>query len=318
MEVSRVSEFIWVEKYRPKTIEECILPQRTKKTFQDFVNKGEIPNMLLSGPPGIGKTTVAKALCHQLGADFYVINGSDEGRFLDTVRNNAKNFASTVSLTSDSKHKVIIIDEADNTTSDVQLLLRASIEEFSGNCRFIFTCNYKNKIIEPLHSRCSVVDFSVSKKDKPTIAAQFFQRLNTILEEEKIDADKKVVAELINKHFPDWRRVLNECQRYSVGGKIDSGILATFSEVKTNELVTNLKKKNFSEVRKWCVNNLDNDPTVLLRHVYDNLFTTLVSSSIPAAVLIIAKYQYQVAFVADQEINLLACLTEIMVECEFK
>ena len=313
-----MSEFIWVEKYRPKTIEECILPQRTKKTFQDFVNKGEIPNMLLSGPPGIGKTTVAKALCHQLGADFYVINGSDEGRFLDTVRNNAKNFASTVSLTSDSKHKVIIIDEADNTTSDVQLLLRASIEEFSGNCRFIFTCNYKNKIIEPLHSRCSVVDFSVSKKDKPTIAAQFFQRLNTILEEEKIDADKKVVAELINKHFPDWRRVLNECQRYSVGGKIDSGILATFSEVKTNELVTNLKKKNFSEVRKWCVNNLDNDPTVLLRHVYDNLFTTLVSSSIPAAVLIIAKYQYQVAFVADQEINLLACLTEIMVECEFK
>ena len=313
-----MSEFIWVEKYRPKTIEECILPQRTKKTFQDFVNKGEIPNMLLSGPPGIGKTTVAKALCHQLGADFYVINGSDEGRFLDTVRNNAKNFASTVSLTSDSKHKVIIIDEADNTTSDVQLLLRASIEEFSGNCRFIFTCNYKNKIIEPLHSRCSVVDFSVSKKDKPTIAAQFFQRLNTILEEERIEADKKVVAELINKHFPDWRRVLNECQRYSVGGKIDSGILATFSEVKTNELVTNLKKKNFSEVRKWCVNNLDNDPTVLLRHVYDNLFTTLVSSSIPAAVLIIAKYQYQVAFVADQEINLLACLTEIMVECEFK
>ena len=313
-----MSDFIWVEKYRPKTIEECILPQRTKKTFQDFVSKGEIPNMLLSGPPGIGKTTVAKALCHQLGADFYVINGSDEGRFLDTVRNNAKNFASTVSLTSESKHKVIIIDEADNTTSDVQLLLRASIEEFSGNCRFIFTCNYKNKIIEPLHSRCSVVDFSVSKKDKPTIAAQFFQRLNTILEEERIDADKKVVAELINKHFPDWRRVLNECQRYSVGGKIDSGILATFSEVKTNELVTNLKKKNFSEVRKWCVNNLDNDPTVLLRHVYDNLFTTLVSSSIPAAVLIIAKYQYQVAFVADQEINLLACLTEIMVECEFK
>ena len=313
-----MSDFIWVEKYRPKTIDECILPVGIKKTFQDFLQAGEIPNMLLSGPPGIGKTTVAKALCNQLGADFYVINGSDEGRFLDTVRNNAKNFASTVSLTSDSKHKVIIIDEADNTTSDVQLLLRASIEEFSGNCRFIFTCNYKNKIIEPLHSRCSVVDFSVSKKDKPTIAAQFFQRLNTILEEERIEADKKVVAELINKHFPDWRRVLNECQRYSVGGKIDSGILATFSEVKTNELVTNLKKKNFSEVRKWCVNNLDNDPTVLLRHVYDNLFTTLVSSSIPAAVLIIAKYQYQTAFVADQEINLLACLTEIMVECKFK
>ena len=313
-----MSEFIWVEKYRPKTIDECILPERTKKTFQDFVKKGEIPNMLLSGPPGIGKTTVAKALCHQLGADFYVINGSDEGRFLDTVRNNAKNFASTVSLTSDSKHKVIIIDEADNTTSDVQLLLRASIEEFSGNCRFIFTCNYKNKIIEPLHSRCSVVDFSVSKKDKPTIAAQFFQRLNTILEEERIEADKKVVAELINKHFPDWRRVLNECQRYSVSGKIDSGILAAFSDVSVDELTKNLKEKNFPSVRKWVVDNLDNDPTVLMRHVYDALYSTLKNTSVPAAVLIIARYSYQTAFVADQEINLLACLTEIMVECEFK
>ena len=313
-----MSDFICVEKYRPKTIEECILPESIKKTFQDFLTAGEIPNMLLSGPPGIGKTTVAKALCNELGADYYVINGSDEGRFLDTVRTNAKNFASTVSLTSESKHKVIIIDEADNTTSDVQLLLRASIEEFSKNCRFIFTCNYKNKIIDPLHSRCSVVDFSVNKKDKPTIAAQFFSRINFILKKENIKSDKKVVAELINKHFPDWRRVLNECQRYSVGGKIDSGILATFSEVKTNELVQNLKKKNFSEVRKWCVNNLDNDPTVLLRHIYDNLFTTLVPASIPAAVLVIAKYQYQVAFVADQEINLLACLTEIMVECEFK
>ena len=313
-----MSDFIWVEKYRPTTIDECILPERIKQTFQEFVKKGEIPNMLLSGPPGIGKTTVAKALCHQIGADYYVINGSDEGRFLDTVRNNAKNFASTVSLTSDSKHKVIIIDEADNTTSDVQLLLRASIEEFSSNCRFIFTCNYKNKIIEPLHSRCSVVDFSVSKKDKPTIAAQFFQRLNTILEEERIETDKKVVAELINKHFPDWRRVLNECQRYSVGGKIDTGILAHFSDVKVNDLIKNLKEKNFPEVRKWCVNNLDNDPTVLLRRIYDSLYQSLVPNSIPAAVLIIAKYQYQIAFVADQEINMLACLTEIMVECKFK
>ena len=313
-----MSDFIWVEKYRPKTIEECILPKRTKQTFQDFVEKGEIPNMLLSGPPGIGKTTVAKALCHQLGADYYVINGSDEGRFLDTVRNNAKNFASTVSLTSESKHKVIIIDEADNTTSDVQLLLRASIEEFSGNCRFIFTCNYKNKIIEPLHSRCSVVDFSINKRDKPTIAAQFFSRLNYILEEEKIESDKKVIAELINKHFPDWRRVLNECQRYSVSGKIDSGILATFSDVSIDELTKNLKEKNFSAVRKWTVDNLDNDPSVLMRRIYDALYSTLKNSSIPSAVLIIARYSYQIAFVADQEINLLACLTEIMVECEFK
>ena len=313
-----MSDFIWVEKYRPKTIDECILPDGIKKTFQDFLQAGEIPNMLLSGPPGIGKTTVAKALCNQLGADYYVINGSDEGRFLDTVRTNAKNFASTVSLTSESKHKVIIIDEADNTTSDVQLLLRASIEEFSKNCRFIFTCNYKNKIIDPLHSRCSVVDFSVNKKDKPTIAAQFFARLNSILEEEKVEADKKVLAELINKHFPDWRRVLNECQRYAVSGKIDSGILAAFSDVAVNDLIKNLKQKNFAEVRKWVVTNMDNDTSVLLRRIYDSLYDSLVNSSIPAAVLIIAKYQFQIAFVADQEINLLAALTEIMVECEFK
>ena len=313
-----MSDFIWVEKYRPQTIEECILPENIKKTFQDFLSQGEIPNMLLSGPPGIGKTTVAKCLCNQLGADYYVINGSDEGRFLDTVRNNAKNFASTVSLTSESKHKVIIIDEADNTTPDVQLLLRASIEEFSKNCRFIFTCNYKNKIIEPLHSRCAVIDFSINGKQKATIASQFFKRVNYILEQERVESDKKVLAELINKHFPDWRRVLNECQRYSVGGKIDSGILAHFSDVKINDLTKNLKTKNFSEVRKWCVNNLDNDPAVLLRRLYDSLYESLVPSTIPAAVLVIAKYQYQIAFVADQEINMLACLTEIMVECEFK
>ena len=311
-------EFLWVEKYRPQTIEDCILPEQTKKTFLEFLNKGEIPNMLLAGPAGCGKTTVAKALCNQLGVDVYVINGSDEGRFLDTVRNNAKNFASTVSFSSESKHKVIIIDEADNTTPDVQLLLRASIEEFSNNCRFIFTCNYKNKIIEPLHSRCVVVEFGIKGKAMQEIAAAFFGRLVTILEQERVEADKKVLAELINNHFPDWRRVLNECQRYSVSGKIDSGILATFSDVSVNDLTKNLKQKNFTEVRKWCVDNLDNDPAVLLRRIYDSLSSSLVSSSIPAAVLIIAKYQYQIAFVADQEINMLACLTEIMVECDFK
>ena len=311
-------EFLWVEKYRPKTIEDCILPQATKKTFLDFLDKGEVPNLLLAGPAGCGKTTVAKALCNQLGVDVYVINGSDEGRFLDTVRNNAKNFASTVSLSSDAKHKVIIIDEADNTTPDVQLLLRASIEEFSRNCRFIFTCNYKNKIIEPLHSRCAVIEFSVNAKQKPQLQSEFFGRLNTILDTERCEADNKVLLELINKHFPDWRRILNECQRYSVGGKIDAGILAHFSDVKVNDLIKNFKEKDFKEVRKWCVNNLDNDPAVLLRRIYDSLSSSLVPSSIPAAVLILAKYQYQIAFVADQEINMLACLTEIMVECEFK
>jgi DNA polymerase III delta prime subunit len=311
-------EFLWVEKYRPKTIDDCILPEDTKQTFKNFLDKGEVPNLLLAGPAGCGKTTVAKALCNELGVDYYVINGSDEGRFLDTVRNNAKNFASTVSLSSTAKHKVIIIDEADNTTNDVQLLLRASIEEFSGNCRFIFTCNYKNRIIEPLHSRCAVVEFGIGGKHKPAIAAAFFKRIQEILDAEGIKYDNKVLVELINKHFPDWRRVLNECQRYSSGGEIDSGILATFSDVKINDLVKNLKDKNFAEVRKWVVNNLDNDSSVLLRRIYDALYGTLENNSIPAAVLIIAKYQYQIAFVADQEINLLAALTEIMVECNFK
>ena len=312
------SDFLWVEKYRPKTIEECILPDNIKETFRQFLNKGEIPNLLLTGPAGVGKTTVAKALCEQLGCDYILINGSEEGRFLDTVRGQAKNFASTMSLLPSSKHKVIIIDEADNTTHDVQLLLRSNIEAFHKNCRFIFTCNYKNKIIEPLHSRCSVVEFSIKGKEKAEIQVSFFERIVGILEGEGVDFDKKVLAQLINKHFPDWRRVLNELQRYSVGGTIDSAILVEFSDVKVDDLIKTLRAKDFPGVRKWVVSNLDNDPAVLLRRLYDGLYQTLDGPRIAAAVLIIAKYQYQIAFVADQEINLLACLTEIMVECEFK
>ena len=312
------SEFLFVEKYRPQVIDDCILPDDTKKTFKEFVEKGEIPNLLLSGPPGIGKTTIAKALCNELGADYYIINGSDEGRFLDTVRNQAKNFASTMSLTGSSKHKVIIIDEADNTGNDVQMLLRANIESFYNNCRFIFTCNYKNKIIEPLHSRCACIDFTIKGKQKAQLATNFFNRLKIILDQERIEYDQKVLLELISTFFPDFRRVLNECQRYATGGKIDAGILASFSDISISELIKNLKDKNFTEVRKWVVSNLDNDTTAILRKIYDCLYDNLVPVSIPAAVLIIAKYQYQGSFVADQEINLLACLTELMCEVEFK
>lgn len=312
------SDFLFTERYRPKTIDDCILPDDVKKTFKDFVKKGEIPNLLLSGPPGIGKTTVAKALCNELGADFYIINGSDEGRFLDTVRNQAKNFASTVSLTGSSKHKVIIVDESDNTTSDVQMLLRANIEAFYNNCRFIFTCNYKNKIIEPLHSRCAVVDFTIKGKQKAQLAGFFFERLQKILDEEKIKYNKSVLAELTKKFFPDFRRILNECQRYSTGGEIDTGILLSFSDVSVNELIKNLKTKQFMEVRKWVVSNLDNDINFILRKIYDSVYDNLIPSSIPQAILILAKYQYQSAFCVDQEINLLACLTELMSDCNFK
>lgn len=312
------SEFLLTEKYRPQVIDDCILPDETKKTFKEFVEKGEIPNLLLAGPPGIGKTTIAKALCNELEADFYVINGSDEGRFLDTVRNQAKNFASTVSLTGSSKHKVIIVDESDNTTSDVQLLLRANIETFYSNCRFIFTCNYKNKIIEPIHSRCAVIDFTIKGKQKAQLAGAFFKRLQVILDQERIEYDQKVLVEIISKHFPDFRRVLNECQKYSTSGKIDSGILASFSDLAINDLIKNMKDKNFAEVRKWVISNVDNDANMILRKIYDSCYESLVPSTIPAAILIIAKYMYQGSFVADQEINLLAALTEIMCEVEFK
>ena len=313
-----MNEFLWVEKYRPKNIEHCILPDDLKKTFKSFVDAGEVPNLLLCGTAGIGKTTVAKALCHELGVDSIVINGSDEGRFLDTVRNSAKQFASTVSLTSSAKHKVIIIDEADNTTHDVQLLLRASIEEFQNNCRFIFTCNFKNKIIQPLHSRTTVIDCNTRGKQKQQIATQFFERCRGILTAENIEFTDAVVAEVVQKFFPDFRRTLNELQRYAASGVIDTGILAQISEVRIGKLVGALKNKDFGATRKWIVANLDNDPSVLLRRIYDSLYDTMIPTSIPAAILVIAKYQYQMAFVADQEINLLAALTEIMVECEFK
>ena len=313
-----MNDFLWVEKYRPQTVDECILPESVKQTFQSFIEQGEIPNLLLSGTAGVGKTTIAKALCNELGADYYVINGSDEGRFLDTVRNQAKSFASTVSLTSESRHKVLIIDEADNTTNDVQLLLRASIEEFQKNCRFIFTCNYKNRIIEPLHSRCAVVDFGVTGKDKQQLAGAFFKRINHILGTENVEFEMKVVAEVIQKYFPDWRRVLNELQKYSASGKIDSGILSVISDVSVDELISALKEKNFTKVKKWVAMNIDNDVVSLYRKIYDALYPKLEGSAIAAMVLIIAEYQYKAAFVADQEINLLASLTQLMMECEFK
>ncbi len=312
------NDFLWVEKYRPQSIEDCILPTEVKATFKGFLEQGEIPNLLLSGTAGVGKTTIAKALCNQLGADFYVINGSDEGRFLDTVRNQAKTFAATVSLTSQSRHKILIIDEADNTTPDVQLLLRASIEEFQKNCRFIFTCNFKNKIIEPLHSRTTVIDFNVRGKTKQALAAQFFERCRDILTREEVRYNDKVVVQVIQKYFPDFRRTLNELQRYSSTGSIETGILATLGDAKIDSLTEYLKNKKFNDVKKWVTQNIDSDPQSIMRKLYDSLSSVMEGPSIAAAVLIIAEYQYKSAFVVDQEINLLACLTQLMVECEFK
>ena len=310
--------FLWVEKYRPKSIDDCILPESTKEIFKGFLDQGEIPNLLLAGSAGVGKTTIAKALCVELGADCLVINGSDEGRFLDTVRNQAKVYASTVSLTSTAKHKVIIIDEADNTTPDVQMLLRACIEEFQKNCRFIFTCNYKNKIISPLHSRCSVVDFTLKGKEKATMAGAFFNRVKTILDSEGVTYEAKVVAEVVQKHFPDFRRTLNELQRYASSGKIDTGILGVSNDINITNLVNYIRNKEFTNMKKWVSQNMDNEPVAIMRKIYDNLYAHVDPKSIPEAVLVISEYQYKSAFVVDQEINMVAFLTELMMRCEMK
>jgi len=314
-----MSEFLWVEKYRPKTIEDCILTEDLKKTFSEFLNQKEIPNLLLCGTAGTGKTTVARALCEELGADYIIINGSDEGRQIDTLRNKIKNFASTVSLTEDANHKVVIIDEADYMNAEsVQPALRNFIETFYKNCRFIFTCNYKMKIIPALHSRCTVIDFAIKNGQKVKTAKAFMKRLGDILTTEQIKFDKKVLAELIQKHYPDFRRTINELQRYSVRGEIDSGILFSISEATNKELIAILKEKRFNDMRKWVINNLDKEPSSLFSSIYNNLYEALESKSVPQAVLIIAGYQYKAAFVADQEINMVACLTEIMANCNFK
>ena len=314
-----MAENLWVEKYRPRKIEDCILPNELKETFKQFLNKKEIPNLLLSGTAGTGKTTVARALCEELGADYIIINGSDEGRHIDTLRHKIKNFASTVSLTETAGHKVVILDEADYMNADsVQPALRNFIETFYKNCRFIFTCNYKNKILPALHSRCTVIDFAITNGDKNKSYSDFHIRLQYILNEEKIEFDKKVLAELIQKYFPDFRRTINELQRYSVRGKIDSGILFSLTEADTKKLIVILKEKRFNDMRKWVIQNLDKEPSALFSTVYEILYKYLQPQSIPQAVLVIAGYQYKAAFVADQEINMVACLTEVMANCKFK
>ncbi len=307
-----------MEKYRPHIIDDCILPQTIKDVFKGFVKQGELPNLLLSGTAGVGKTTIAKALCDEIGASYIIINGSDEGRFLDTVRNRVRQFATTVSLTSGASHKVVIIDEADNTTNDVQLSLRTAVEEFHSNCRFIFTCNFVNKIIEPLHSRCTGVDFRIKPEQAVKLQGEFFTRLKTILTNENVKFEDKVLAKLVRRYYPDWRRLINECQRYSASGAIDSAILVDVADVNLDTLLSSLKKKDFTTVKNWVVQHMDNDPTMVMRKIYDSLYDVLKPSSIPEAVLVIAKYMNNIPIVHDQEINLLACLTEIMMSCEFK
>ncbi len=309
-------DFLWVEKYRPKNINDCVLPNETKKIFLDFVNNKEIPNLLLCGTAGVGKTTVAKALCNELDADFVLINGSEE-RNIDTLRVKIKQFASTVSL--GGGPKIVILDEADYLNpQSTQPALRGFIEEFSKNCRFIFTCNYKNRIIPPLHSRCSVVDFTIESSQKPQIANQIFQRTLQILTEENIDYNEKVVVELINKFFPDFRRVLNELQKYSSSGTIDSGVLSNLDDESLNEVIGFIKNKEFSKMRKWVALNIHNDPQAIYRKIYDSLFTKMENSSIPQAIIILSDYTYKSAFVADQEVNMVACMTELMMECKIK
>ena len=311
------NEFLWVEKYRPKTIEETILPVELKATFQQFVDQKNIPNLILSGSAGVGKTTVARAMLEQLGCDYIVINGSMNGN-IDTLRNEILNFASSVSLSGGRKY--VILDEADYLNANsTQPALRNFMEEFSRNCGFILTCNFKNRIIEPLHSRCSVVDFKIGKSDMAKLAVQFLKRVENILTDESVEFDKAVVAQVIQKHFPDWRRVLNELQRYSATGRIDSGILVNLSEVSLKELITMLKSKDFSGVRKWVGENMDNDQNVIFRKLYDTCAEYLADKQSEAQlVLIVSKYQYQSAFAADQEINMMACLTEMMIELEYK
>lgn len=308
-------EFLWVEAHRPKTIEECILSADLKVTLNEFVNKNEVPNLLLSGGPGIGKTTVAKAMLEQIGCDYMVINGSMNGN-IDTLRTEIKDFASTVSFTSNRKY--VILDEADYLNpQSTQPALRNFMEEYSRNCGFILTCNFKNRIIEPLHSRCSVIEFKIPSDEKQKMASQFFNRVGNILTKENIEYDKKVVAEVVSKFFPDFRRTLNELQRYSATGKIDVGILSS-KDLDIDELLQTLKNKKFEEMRKWVAQNTDIDTATLFRRLYDNATKYITPTSIPQLVITLADYQYKAAFVADQEINTVACFTEIMMEVQFK